>query len=133
MQNAEKSQLVMARILEKTMDVGIQEWLLTFDDLNLEEDFANFFYPCLEWLEKEGLIRVRSYHRTMGGRAQGSVQNVHITAFGQSVLRQEVNITGESEMLSETVKNVSKEPGYYSKFGDFLGGLLGGFTKSIGS
>ena len=133
MENAEKSQLVMARILDKAMEMGIQEWMLGFDDLKLEDDYANFFYPCLKWLENEGLVRVEGYHRTMGGPANGSVRNVHITAFGQSVLRQEVNITGEREMLSETVKGVSKEPASYSQFGDFLGSLLGGFTKSLGS
>lgn len=123
----------MARILAKAMEMGIQEWMLTFDALDLDDDFSNFFYPCLEWLESEGLVRVTAYHRAMGGPAEGSVQNIPITAFGQNVLRQEVNITGESEKLSETVKSVSTKPEYYSKFGDFLGSLLGGFTKSIGT
>ena len=133
MDNAEKSQLVMARILEKTMEMGIQEWMLTFDNLKLDAEFAPFFYPCLEWLEQEGLIRVKGYHRTMGGPANGDVQNVHITSFGQAALRQEVSINGKNEMLSETVKNVSKAPASYSQFGDFLGSLLGGLTKSLGS
>ncbi|MCA8867845.1 MAG: hypothetical protein KDA67_04285 [Rhodobacteraceae bacterium] len=133
MTNAEKSQLVMARILEKAMEMGIQEWMLSFGELELGEDFEDFFFPCLEWLESEGFIRVQGYNRYLGGAAKGNVQNVHITSFGQSVLRREVNITGESEMLSETVKSVSREPASYSQFGDFLGSLLGGFTKSIGS
>ncbi|MDT8327588.1 MAG: hypothetical protein RQ750_09440, partial [Roseovarius sp.] len=89
--------------------------------------------PCIRWLEGEGLIKVQAYNRTMGGPAKGHVQNVHITSFGQAALRQEVNINGESEMLSETVKNVSKAPASYSQFGDFLGSVLGGFTKSVGS
>jgi hypothetical protein len=133
MDNVEKSQLVMAKILEKSMEIGIQEWALSFNDLDLSDDFAPFFYPCLEWLERENLIRVKAYHRTMGGLANGSVQNVHLTSIGQAALRQEVKIDGTSEMVSETVRKISKEPASYSRFGDFLGSVLGGFTKSISS
>ncbi|WP_238942106.1 hypothetical protein [Marivita cryptomonadis] len=123
----------MARILEKSMEMGIQEWMLKFSDLELDDSYASFFYTCLEWLESEGLIRVHAYHRTMGGIANGWVQNVHLTSFGQAALNQEVSINGSPELVSQTVKNVSKEPANYSQFGDFLGGLLGGFTKSLGS
>lgn len=123
----------MAKILEKSMEIGIQEWFLKFDDLALSDDFATFFYPCLEWLESESLIRVKSYSRTMGGPAKGVVQNVHLTSLGQAALRQEVNVDGKLEMVSETVRKMSKEPASYTKFGDFLGSVLGGFTKSISS
>ena len=123
----------MARILEKSMDMGIQEWQLRFEDLDLGEDFANFFYPCLKWLEGEGLISVQAYERTMGGPANGCVRNVHLTSFGQAALNQEIHVEGKPERVSQTVKKVSKEPANYSQFGDFLGGLLGGFTKSLGS
>ena len=133
MQNAERSQLVMARILQKTMDIGIQEWTLTFDDLNLEAEFAQFFYPCLEWLEYEGIIRVKGYHRTMGGIANGSVANVAITSLGQAVLSKHVDLTGDPEPLSETVKKISGKPQSYSQFGDFLGGTIGGLIKSLGA
>ena len=133
MDSSEKSQLVMAKILEKSMETGIQEWTLSFGDLELSSDFAPFFYPCLKWLESEKLIRVESYNRTMGGPANGSVQNIHLTSLGQAAMRQEVEIEGKPETVSKTVKRISEEPAYYSKFGDFLGSVLGGFTKSIGS
>lgn len=133
MQNAERSQLVMARILQKAMDMGIQEWMLTFDDLDLDAEFAQFFYPCLEWLEYEEIIRVKGYHRTIGGAANGSVQNVAITTLGQAVLSKQVDLIGDSEPLSETVKKFSSEPKSYSQFGDFLGGAIGGLIKSLGA
>ncbi|WP_375573434.1 hypothetical protein ABWH93_09165 [Seohaeicola saemankumensis] len=133
MDNLQKSQLIMAKILEKSMEAGVQEWTLKFDDLDLEVDFASFFYPCLEWLESEGLIRVGAYWRTLDGPASGDVQNVHLTSFGQAALRREVQINGNVEKVSETVRKISKEPASYSRFGDFLGSVLGGFTKSISS
>ncbi|MBD0866195.1 MAG: hypothetical protein GDA36_11695 [Rhodobacteraceae bacterium] len=133
MNNDEKSQLVMAHILEKAMQVGIQEWTLSFPDLNLDKEYAPFFYPCLEWLEREELVVVKSYRKAIGGVASGCAYNVHLTSRGQATMKQQIDIAGQNEEVAETVKKVSSAPEQYTGFGAFLGGVLGGFTKSIGS
>ena len=128
----EQSNLVLAKILELAMANGLTHWSLEFHQLALTEEYATHFYPCVNWLEQEGLIRVGDYSRTMGGIANGSVDNISLTAHGMALLGQNIASHGTSVTLSDTVKSVSAGRDL-SKIGDLIGGIIGGFTKTIGT
>jgi hypothetical protein len=133
MNEMEKSELVIARILNLLLVWGIQHTSLKFDELELEQEYATFFYPCLEWLESEGLIRVKAYNRTIGGHAGGSANQPVLTSYGMTVLGQKIIANGDTEQLSEGVKKVSSGESSLWQVGDAIGGILGRLTKSLGS
>ncbi len=133
MSHMEKSNLVLAKALEKAMENGVRHWSLEFNDLELNADFATYFYPCIKWLEAEGLIRVGRYERTLGGLANGSVEDIALTSLGMAVLGTEVEVGGRKEALSETVSEVSRGKVDYHRISDAIGGLIGGVIKSLGS
>jgi hypothetical protein len=60
------------------MQHGVSHWDLEFSDLELDDSYASFFFPCVHWLEREGLIHVGQYTRTLGGIATGYVGNIAI-------------------------------------------------------
>lgn len=129
----QKSILVLTKILNLALENGISHWDLSFSDLDLDESYETHFWPCIDWLENEGLIRVGEHARTLGGLADGSAMNVSLTARGMMVLGQEVTLGGEEIRFGTSIQRASKDRAYFNQVGDFLGGLLGGFTKSIGS
>lgn len=133
MNNLQRSEIVIAKILDHLSELGLQEQLLSFSDLELEDDFGEFFFPCIEWLAAEGVIRHDGIGRLLGGRALGHVQNPVLTSFGFKALGTTIAIGERSETLAGAVKKVSTDKQSFAQIGDFLGGLLGGFTKSIGS
>ena len=128
----QRSELVIARILELLMEWGVQESELQFKELNLDDEYKNFYYPCIYWLEAEGIIRVGKVQRTLDDSASGYVMNPVLTAFGLRVLGTSLEF-GKSETLSDAVVDVSRGNTSYSKIGDFLGSFAGGLTKSLGS
>jgi len=133
MDDLQKSEILIAKILDTLMQKGIQEWHLSFDLLALGEEYEPFYYPCVDWLVEEGVIRVGSINRTLGGYASGSIRNPALTSFGMQILGHDLKIGDENQRVSEVVRKISSEGRSFSQAGDFFGGLLGGFTKSIGS
>ena len=138
----DRSNHVLAKILNQALEKGISHWSLTFDDLELDDTYITHFFPCIEWLEAEGLIRVGSYQRAqailnrttgVASASFGSAENISLTARGMSVLGQKIEVSGEQMTISETARNVSAGRVNYNKIGDAIGGIIGGFTKSIGS
>ena len=129
----ERTNLLLAKILEKAMENGVSHWSSQFDDLELDQEFATHFYPCVKWLEAEGLIRVGEYARTMGGIANGSVENITLTSLGMTVLGTEIEVGGRKKPLSKAVTDVSEGRVDYHRIGDAIGGLIGGVIKSVGA
>jgi hypothetical protein len=129
----EKSQMMIARLIERAAENGIKETSLSFGQLNLDESYVKYFRPCFDWLEAEGVTRAKSYHETLAGATSGSIQNLVLTSLGQSLLGMEISIDGKPQLLAETVEKVSSGDTAYSKFGDFLGGAIGGLIKSLGT
>lgn len=129
----ERSNVVLAKVLNLAMEHCLSHWNLSFDDLGLDEQYETFFYPCVEWLEAEGLIRVGEYARTMGGLANGSIINVSLTSRGMALLGAKFTVNGETETVSEAVKKTTQGGGETYRIGEIIGGVLGGFTKTLGS
>jgi len=116
------------------MEWGIQESTLQFSELELEEkDFGPFFWPCVEWLISEGVIRAQDTERRIGSVHSGKVVNPVLTSYGFKLLGQKLMMGQEEAQLAERVKEVSRSGTSYSGVGDLIGGILGGFTKSISS
>lgn len=129
----ERSNLVLAKILDLAMQNGISHWELSFAQLGLSEEFQTHFFPCVRWLEAEGLIRAEKYVTPLGGFAIGFVINVTLTSRGMAVLGQKVTVGGGEEEFAETVRRVSEGKVDYHRIGDAIGGLIGGLIKSVGS
>jgi len=113
------------------MQHGVSHWDLEFSDLELDDSYASFFFPCVHWLEREGLIHVGQYTRTLGGIATGYVGNIAITSRGMVVLGKTVEINGKQEQLSTAVRRVSEGSVDYHRIGDAIGGAIGGLLKSL--
>ncbi|MCE8509263.1 hypothetical protein KBY28_12495 [Ruegeria pomeroyi] len=133
MDDIQKSELVISRILSLLMEWGIQECELRFSELQLDEEFAPFFFPCVEWLIDEGVIRASGIDKFLEGNAAGIVRRPVLTSFGMKILGRSVELEEGSISLSKAVREVSEQGRSFSQIGDFFGGLLGGFTKSMGS
>ena len=129
----DRSNLTIARILNLAMQNGISHWSLSFSDLELGPEYETNFWPCIEWLQAEGLIRVGQEARTISGLANGSALNVALTSRGMALLGQKIEIGGQASTIAEQVRDRAEGRISASGFGDFFGGMLGGFTKSLGS
>ena len=130
MDNLEKSEIVISKILSQLLEWGIQSADLQFHELELETEYQPFFFSCVEWLVDEGLIRTGKISKTMGGG--GIVINPVLTTYGLSVLGRRLSNDG-NDLLSDAVKEVATSKRSFSQAGDFVGGILGGLTKSLSS
>lgn len=133
MSGLEKSNVVIAKVLQLAIENGLSHWTLSFADLGLDKSYSTYFYPCVEWLEAEGVVRVGEYARTMGGYAEGCVMNVSLTARGMALLGCQIEIDGNRMSVAGAVNEASETQGGAHRIGEIIGGVLGGFTKSIGS
>ena len=132
MDNLAKSEFVISRILQKLAENGIQSSLFSFDNFDFEDDsFAPFFNQAVKWLEAEGVIRMDGFSENFNGHSR--LINPTLTSYGFEVLGKTLELEGTPTKLASAVKTVSEEGKNYSQIGDFFGGLLGGFTKSMGS
>lgn len=129
--NIQRSEAVIAGILNALMERGLSHGNFSFNDLDVDDSLGNLFIPCIEWLTDEGIIRVGKIQKIMSGG--GIVLNPVLTSLGFSMLDRKILLGDDEQRLGEAVKKVSSGERSYSQFGDFFGGLLGGFTKSIGS
>ncbi|MCW1949833.1 MAG: hypothetical protein KIH44_000495 [Octadecabacter sp.] len=130
MDELQKSELVISKIVTLVSGWGIQSTRLEFEELELEDSFAPFFIPCVEWLEAEGVLRTKNILEYSNG---GCVVRPVLTSYGMRILGTEISLDGEKTKLATAAAKVSSGEKSYSQFGDFVGGILGGFTKSIGS
>jgi hypothetical protein len=130
--NLRKSELVISKILETLLALGLQQGSsLRFEDIKLEKEDSAIFNGCCTWLLEEGIIRCSNTAQAMGGDV--TLFSPMITAKGFSLLNQSF-ILGDNKMqVSEAVREVAGGNSNYAGLGDFFGGLLGGFTKSMGS
>ncbi|MGL6210834.1 MAG: hypothetical protein ACRC14_13505 [Paracoccaceae bacterium] len=131
MENLEKSELVIAKILGLLLEWGLSDSELRFDELGLDNDFQQFFAPCVEWLEAEGVIRVTETHRFLDGETL--VVNPIITAHGLAMLGKQINVGDKQTTIATAVKKTTKDTNFYTGIGDLGGGFVGGLLKSLGN
>lgn len=130
--NLQKSELVISKVLELLFDFGLQQGTrLSFEDLDLPKEYGPIYNGCCTWLIEEGIIRCANTSQSMGGNL--SMISPMITSNGFALLDQPFVIGDEQMRVSQAVKEVSGGQKNYAGIGDLVGGLLGGFTKSMGS
>lgn len=129
--NLQKSEIVISKILQDLLQTGLQYGTaLEYKELDLPEEFEGFFVGCCLWLLDEGIVRCTNYDQVRKG---APMVNPVITAHGFGLLGQKFVGGPEGEKVGQAVKKVAEGSASYSGIGDFVGGLLGGFTKSLGS
>lgn len=130
LENLEISTRVISKILGKLLDVGLQENFLQDSDFELDEAEGEFLGVCFEWLMREGLVHVTNISKSNSG--VGFI-NAVLTSRGFLLMGQKIDISGESRTVADAVHEPAELGGSYSAIGDFLGGVHGGFTKSLSS
>ena len=131
MDDLQKSELVISKILSLVISWGIQSSDLKFEELELDQSYKTFFIPCVRWLCDEGVLRALKIHTLAGGG--GIITNPVLTSYDMNLMGETIQLGNEAEKMATAVGKVSSGERSYSQTGDFLGGLLGGFTKSLGS
>ena len=132
MDELQKCELVIARILNLLMAWGIQECDLRFEELGLDPEYAPFFFPCVVWLRDEGIIRCHAVEQLMHGPGTGLVSRPVLTAQGMHLLGLKRPIGDAERNVSDAVRDVSGGHSSYARVGNFTGGLLASFIKSMG-
>lgn len=98
-----------------------------------EADVLTTFANVLHWMHAEGLIRVSQVHEHSSGYIFAGVQ---LTSKGIGVLQANPGneAIGESiEKRAATNSDGEIRSPVFVQMGEFVGSLLGGFTKSISS
>ena len=129
-ENLRKSEVVVAKILSILLETGFQPSDLGVERLGLEASYEPFFELSVIWLMEEKIIRghfIRTIDR------MGRLAEPVITAYGFGLLGQNIIGGGEEKSNREAISQIVISPSGYSGIGDFIGGLLGGFTKSVSS
>ena len=130
--NVNKSEFAISKILECLLEFGLQQGTqLRFEDIDLPDDYKSIFAGCCAWLLEEGVIRFGKASQSMDGNF--AMISPMITAKGFALLDQPFSVGGDTMRVGQAVKEVAAGRKNYASFGDFIGGLLGGFTKSMGS
>ncbi|MCO4824689.1 MAG: hypothetical protein KC451_07535 [Amylibacter sp.] len=128
MENLEISAKVISAILAKLLENGLQSSFIGDTDLGLEEGERRFAGPCFLWLEDEGLVRCINSSNTSESSAWADPV---LTSRGFALLGTQLDYNGANITIAEAVEQKKTISGDYSKFGDFFGGALGGFIKSV--
>ncbi len=127
----EKSELVIARILSFLIDNGLQDSRLSFKNLSLLPEYQPFFQTCIKWLIDEDYVRVTWLVDSIS--SEFHVCGAVLTSKGFAILGHKFSVNGGHVTAAQLVKEKSEGAANMTGIGDFLGGILGGFTKSLGS
>jgi hypothetical protein len=94
-----------------------------------DHEVTKTFTDVLHWMLAEGLIRVANKSETIKGELL--LINAQLTSLGIGIVQAKVEDPDIGETIEKTVARGNLEPAAYTKIGSFVGGVLGGFTKSI--
>lgn len=140
MSNIQRHYEIIGRILSFLVNQGLRR--IDFDPSGASEimessesddEFMKTFTDVLRWMHEEGLIRAANISETMDGVA--FFIGVQLTAKGIAVIQAD---PGDPELGTSIEKRVTETRGsldasVFTKIGSFVGGMLGGFTKAVGS
>lgn len=130
--NLQKSELVISKILQHLLDMGLQQGAaLQFQNIGLSDEYETFFNGCCQWLLDEGIVRCTNIHQPLSGSL--SMASPMITSRGFALLDQPFAGTRGETRVGQAVKDVAEGQKNFAGIGDLIGGILGGFTKSMGN
>jgi hypothetical protein len=129
--NIAKSEVVIAKILKLLMETGLKDTTVSFRSLDLADEYEPFFQTCFIWLIDEGLIRSKTNIDSVSSafHSYGPV----LTSRGFAVLGKQIEVNGAKMTIATAIDQTSRGQKSATFVGDFVGGMLGGFTKSISS
>jgi hypothetical protein len=125
----QKSEVIIAKILNYLSENGTKKCTIEISTIDPKNEISiekSEFLDTLNWLEQEGMIRSGAGWLGLVGRS-----DCVLTAYGFGVLGSPF---GQVGTVGSVAKEINDNNGSgLSNIGDFLGGLVGGFTKSISS
>lgn len=138
--NLEAQGKVTAAILRRLLSGGITRATLSVDDFRSDcreagypepADLEGLFDDLMAWLRDEGVIRFETAYQGTDGETifEGCV----ITGYGIGLLRRKADVfDGRSPAdVIMTSKSDGGPVAPYVKYGGLLGGVIGGFTKTL--
>jgi len=128
--NLESSERVIAAIVLRLAETGLQSSDLDFSDLGQPPELEPFFDVSVTWLIDEGIIRVSGHARLLGG--SGTLIDPALTSKGLGLLGQRVVLREDAGDTGEAVAAIAKGDRSLWQIGDLVGSIIGGFTKSLG-
>ncbi|WP_090732807.1 hypothetical protein [Paracoccus homiensis] len=129
-----RSEEMVARIVAHLAPYGVQR--TTFGSKELGYESGNetrlLFIDAMNWLQNEGVVFSSEKIKFMNGTSEGEVYALRfvLTSKGYKLLSSRFN--GDLT-LGQAITKVNASGEGYANLGDLVGGLLGGFTKSMGS
>lgn len=129
--NLQKCEILVAKILKHIAELGFQDEIMSFDDLKLDASYGQFYDASIRWLIAEGIIRSNGFSEYATGPSR--LIGPAITSHGFSLLTADSPIAGSQNSATKVVEEVSKGAEGKWQIGDLLGGVLGGFVKSMGN
>lgn len=133
MDSLAKSEHIVAAIVAHLAERGVQRTNFSVEDVGLEltEDNDKLFSDALRWLSDEGIIRSNERYDTVDGTENETIAIAFtLTSFGFDLLQN--RFEGDLK-LGAAIQQAKDGSGGYSNIGDLIGGILGGFTKTISS
>lgn len=124
-----ESEQIIAQILNLLAKRGVRKTEICAQDVSKNgssDSDIELFDDAIFWLRHEGIIRFDQY-------TVDSFVDCTLTAYGFAILGQKLHGGFENETVGKAVKRISSNGARLSQAGDFIGGLLGGLTKSLGS
>ncbi len=131
MDDLQRTEKTIAKILKIFSERGIKAGHVDLTDEVGDPTLQPYVAACYFWLEAEGIVRARNSQETLHGTF--SLISPSLTSFGFRILGEPTSLLNGRKKLSEAVQEVATSERSYSQLGDFFGGILGGFTKSLGS
>jgi hypothetical protein len=138
--NLEAHSAIVAAILRHLLKGGISRADLTVDQFRPDiraagypepADFEGMFSDIMIWLRDEGIIRVGQLIGS--GEGEEFFKDCVITGRGMDMLRRKADVLGgrtAADVIMSTEDQSASAP-QLVKLGGLIGGVLGGFTKSV--
>jgi len=139
----QRSMAVVGKIYERLYKHGLSAQMLSLENIELtdvelvpanrEVWYADnrLLVDVLTWLQKEGAIYMKAIENDPS-IGISHAEEVQLSAKGIELLHQfDLTQVEEEDKTDEKPQSSSYAAGYYTKFGEFIGAALGGFTKVI--
>ena len=125
----QQSVILQARLIERLSENGVvEEHVSSHDSFESipTDDEVQLLVDAIKWLEAEGVIRTNGGFS--GSRDNESIYGATLTSRGSWLLDQELS---EDLTLGGAIRKVNSGKPSMTGVDDFIGGILGGFTKSV--
>lgn len=138
--NLEAQSAIVAAILRELLRAGITRSQLSVDQFRKDirevgypepADFEGLFTDIMIWLKDEGVIRFGTI--SDDGRGGDLFFDVVITGHGMNLLGKSIdalNGASAADAIME-IKDKNASASQLVKLGGLIGGVIGGFTKSV--